>query len=45
MAIDYKERFPLWIEPWVSGIYALDDEDSGVRATEMGDAAVAVKKK
>ena len=45
MAINNKERFPLWIEPWVSGIYALDEEDLGARATDMGDAAVAVKKK
>jgi hypothetical protein len=45
MAIDYKERFPLWIEPWFSGIYALDQEDLGARATDLGDAVPAVKKK
>jgi hypothetical protein len=40
--INYKDRFPLWIEPWVSGIYALDDEERGARATDMGDAVPAV---
>ena len=42
MTINYKERFPLWIEPWVSGIYALDDDERGARATDMGDAVPAV---
>ena len=42
MAINYKERFPLWIEPWFSGIYALDDKERGDRATDMVDAEPAV---
>jgi len=31
---DYTDTFPLWIHPWVSGIYALDDPERSVRPTD-----------
>jgi len=31
---DYTDTFPLWIHPWVSGIYALDDPERSARPTD-----------
>ena len=31
---DYTDTFPLWIHPWVSGIYALDDPERVARPTD-----------
>lgn len=36
---DYTDTFPLWIHPWVSGIYALDDPK---RVARPGDKIPAI---